>query len=147
MCAWHQLLNLAKNASYGRIGCIQLSVVHYPPGLVQRFRLSLSLQDVQLRHPSTVSSFVVFFFFLKKLSLKMLSETVRRACGQLAKVQTTRCAGSPLKMRAPIRPERLEEPGQYGWWPVSTTALQNHSCQKQLISTKSPCRSVRSTNH
>jgi len=73
--------------------------------------------------------------------------TLRRACGLLAKVQTRRCAGSPLKRRAPARPERLEEPGQYGWWPVSTTVLQKLSAHKQLRSTKSNCRSVKSTQH
>ncbi len=61
MCAWHQLLNLAKNASYGRIGCVELSVVHYPPGLVQRFRLCLSLSR---RSPSREGSrYLRFLFF------------------------------------------------------------------------------------
>ena len=43
---------------------------------------------------------------------------MRRACGQLmrAKVQPRRCDASGQRRAA--RPEKLEEEGQYGWWPA-----------------------------
>jgi len=43
---------------------------------------------------------------------------VRRACGAVVRseVQQARCAGQ--QQRRAARPERLEEQGQYGWWPA-----------------------------
>jgi hypothetical protein len=42
---------------------------------------------------------------------------LRRTCGPAgrARVQAYRCDG---QQRRAARPERLEEPGQYGWWPA-----------------------------
>ena len=52
-----------------------------------------------------------------RLTAQLLG-VVRRVCGPAgrSKVQPARCAGQ--QQRGAARPERLEEEGQYGWWPA-----------------------------
>ena len=112
----HQLLDFAENAPNRWVRRVELCIVH---------------------HRNTMIAFKSNF--TKTRGNKNL---MRRAFGLVArtKVQPRRCGGPARPPRAP-RTEKLEEEGQYGWWPALDG--EQYRSKLQTVSVSSPTPKVK----